>query len=251
MTEVAKDSESNLKDHSDLEENLNSPNTLKAISFFSELSEEALGGALKDCRWETHNPGDRIIERGQEDKDVYFLLDGNAHVLNFSPSGKVVSYSVMESGSFFGELAAIDDLPRSATVVAKTECSTAILTAVNFLHFITEFPHCLLTLVRKHAGIIRAGNERIADFSLLNAEQRICLELLRLAEPDPVVRGRFAVNPVPTQEFIAETVGVTRQTVARIFSKLITEKAIRRHGKFLYIENDGQLEMRALQASGI
>lgn len=220
--------------------------TLKSIPFFAGLTDKALHDVQNSCRFQNYPSGEQIIERGQEDKDVYFLIDGCAHVLNFAPSGKVVSYGALEAGSFFGELAAIDGLPRSATVVAKTECSTAILTADKFIHFLTSFPDCLLTLVKKHAGIIRAGNIRIADFALLDAEQRICLELLRLAEPDPAVPERFAIYPVPTQEFIAGNVGVTRETVARTFSKLTSEKVIRRHEKSLYIENRGQLEALAL-----
>jgi CRP-like cAMP-binding protein len=59
-----------------------------------------------------------IVEHDSRSTDVYFLLEGEARVLLYSPDGREVSVRILRPGEIFGELAAIDGLPRSATVVA-------------------------------------------------------------------------------------------------------------------------------------
>lgn len=112
-------------------------------------------------------------------------------------------------------------------------------TAVNY-----EQP--ALVLLRRLAGIIRSTDDCIVNLSFMSTEQRICLELLRYIEPDPGDTRQLRVFPVPTQNSLADTIGVTRQTVSRIFSKLASNQAIKRHGKILYVRDHETLEKTAL-----
>ena len=122
----------------------------------------------------------------------------------------------------------------------------ASLAGSDFLDFVTEHPEVSLALFRKLAGIIRMGDDQISDLSLLGAEQRVCLELLRMAEPDPAYFENLIIFPIPTQSHIANGVGVARETVARIFSKLTQDNIIERKEKTLYIRDPEKLENIAL-----
>ena len=173
-------------------------------------------------------------------------MSGDAHVLNFSTSGRVVDYTSLKSGDFFGELAAVDGLPRSATVVTRTECRLAVLPASVFMELIDNYPQLNHFVLKRLARVVRDGTDRITDLSLLSAEQRVCLELLRLARPDPAVLKSFAIFPVPTQNMIANSVGVSRETVARIFGRLTRQKVIERKSRTLYILNRDKLEEMAM-----
>ncbi len=102
-------------------------------------------------------------------------------------------------------------------------------------------------LLRQLAGTIRNTDERIEALSLMDAEQRVCLELLRYLEPDPGSMDRFRVYPAPTHVEMAYTIGVTRQTVARIFSRLAKDHVVEREGKVLYIRDHGKLKKTAFQ----
>ena len=72
----------------------------------------------EQCDACSFDPGDTILERGELDKSVYFMIQGCAHVLNYSSSGRAVTYATSAQGEMFGEMAAIDGLPRSAWVCA-------------------------------------------------------------------------------------------------------------------------------------
>ena len=82
----------------------------------SQISE-----AFKDCKFEK---GATIIKEGDEGRDMFFLVEGEAYaekVLNpgDAPS-KVKEY---KTGDYFGELALLRNEPRAASIIASTECA--------------------------------------------------------------------------------------------------------------------------------
>ena len=115
-----------------------------------------------------------------------------------------------------------------------------------FRDLVTSHLDLSLALLRKLAGIIRIGDERISDISLLGAEQRVCIGLISMATPDPAKPKSLIIFPVPTQANFADVIGVSRETVSRVFSRLRQERIIRRKDKTLYIPNKKKLEQRAL-----
>jgi len=223
---------------------------LDAIPIFDPLAAKAVRALEDACQWCDFLPGEKVVERGQQETDVYFMVSGNAHVLNFSDTGRVVDFATLKSGDFFGELAAIDGQPRSATVVAMAPCRIAMMPAQTFMDMIATHPEIAVAVLTRMARIIRAGDERITDLSLLSAEQRVCLELLRLAEPNTSVNEKLEIYPIPTQKLIASTVGVTRETVARIFGRLTDGGVVERKEKTLYIRDRDRLEEMALSNNG-
>ena len=75
----------------------------------------------------------------------------------------------------------------------------------------------------------------------------MCLEILRLAQPDPVMGHNWVVYPLPTQANIASRIGTTRETVARMISRLAAEGIVERKSKSLYIRDRDRLEALTLE----
>jgi CRP-like cAMP-binding protein len=200
----------------------------------------------RECRWQLFDAGGAIIDRGEEYTDVYMLTSGSAHVLNYSENGKVIDYATLGKGDVFGELAAIDGLPRSASVVTQTPCTMGVLAGEKFIDLVIHNPVASLALLQRLAGIVRFSDKRINDFSLLKAEHRVCVELLRLAEPDPGNLEELIIHPMPTQSNIANSIGLARETVGRIFSRLARDNIIQRQQKTLHLRERKTLEKMAL-----
>ncbi len=220
--------------------------SLEGVPFLSCLSPAERREIERHCRLHEFGSDEKIIQQGENYTDVYFLVAGKAHVLNFSETGRAVSYATLSEGDIFGELAAIDDLPRSAWVWTMTPCTVVAMPGSFFRDLVTSHPDLSHALLRKLADIIRIGDKRIADFSLLGAEQRVCIGLLSMAAPDPANPKRLIIFPVSTQANFADVIGVSRETVSRVFSRLRQERIIRRKAKTLYILNRKKLEKRAL-----
>ena len=222
-------------------------NTLASINIFGGLPADAMRRVVGNAKWRECVTGLRIIERGQPGQEVYFIIEGNVRVLNFAASGRVISFASLGPSTYFGELSAIDGQTRSATVVAETKCVLAVLEGEEFRRLVLSFPQISIALLRRLSGIIRQSDERITDLSSLGAAQRVCLELLRMAEPDPVAGRSWVVYPLPTQANIASRIGTTRETVARMISRLSADGIVERKSKSLYIRDRDRLEALTLE----
>ena len=97
--------------------------------------------------------------------------------------------------------------------------------------------------MRRLAEVIRKSNERIMDFATLSAQQRVCTEILRMAEPDNAVPGAWSVYPLPTQSAIASRIDTSRETVARVVRDLIRGGVIHRKGRSLFIPDKRRLDV--------
>ena len=222
-------------------------NALASVKIFGGLPADAMRRVVSKAAWRECTAGERIIERRETGQEVYFIIEGNARVLNFAASGRVISFASLGPGAYFGELSAIDGQPRSATVVAQAKCVLAIVEGEEFRRLLISFPQISIALLRRLSRIVRGSNERIGDLSSLSAAQRVCLEILRLAQPDPVMGHNWVVYPLPTQANIASRIGTTRETVARMISRLAAEGIVERKSKSLYIRDRDRLEALTLE----
>ena len=219
-----------------------SDRSLESVELFSCLPEVDFQEVERACKWRRFSRGDTILTQDETGNDVYFIMDGEARVLIFWGSGRTVTYASLEPGDYFGELSAIDELPRSATVVARTKCTVVVLPGDQFRRLATSNSRIALLVMKKLASVVRLGDARIVDLSLLGVQQRLCLELLRLAEPDEANLKNWAIFPLPTQQELAEKIGTTRVSVARIFSQLSKAGIAHRKSHALYIPDRGKLE---------
>jgi CRP/FNR family cyclic AMP-dependent transcriptional regulator len=215
--------------------------SLRGIRLLQSLSEAELSALEQRCRWRRAGPGQQILDRSSDDRDVFFVVEGSVRAVDFSPSGREVVYAVIGAGGHFGELSAIDGLARSASVVAAEHCLLAALTPTQFESLILSRPEVALELLRNLVRIIRTTDERLTEVSTLGTMARVCRELLRLARADEQT-GQWLIAPLPTQRELAGRAGTTRETVARTLSQLARENIVERTGDALRILDRAGLE---------
>ena len=102
---------------------------LAVISLLAELEPAEREQLAKQCAWRTFRKDQTVVESQSDDRDVYFLVSGSVRIVNYSLSGRPVAYASIGAGAYFGELAAIDGGPRSASVVADEECQLGCIVA--------------------------------------------------------------------------------------------------------------------------
>ena len=193
------------------------------------------------CSWRTFRRDETVVERDTEHRDVFFLASGSVRIMNFSLSGRPVAYATLSSGEYFGEMSAIDNAPRSATVVADEKCEVASLSQARFTELMERHPQIAVAVMSRLASIVRSCDERIMDLATLGAMQRVILDLYRMAKPDTITANSWLVYPCPAQREIAGRASTTRETVARVFSQLQESGQIRRKGRSLYLSDKDTL----------
>ncbi len=223
--------------------------SLKSISLFEKLPPDDLARLERLCAWRRWPAGQEIVGVGSPSSDIFFIIEGAVHILDHSLSGREVAFAKVGPGEWFGELAALDGMPRSASVVAAEASLLAALPSRHFIDLLRENAEVTFKVLTSLAAMIRQGDSRIMELSTLAASQRVYAELLRLAQPDAAVPGLWVVRPLPPLREIASKVSTSRETVARAMGQVYGTGLVRRKGRNLYLMDRAKLEsqIRALQ----
>ncbi len=224
--------------------------TLAGIALFHGLEPSRLQKVEDRCRWHMFHKDDQIIDREDDTSDVYFIVSGTVRVVNYSLSGREVTFEDIRAGSIFGELAALDGRPRSANVVSLGVTVVATMNPAAFQDMLAENPDVCLRLMRRLAQVVRVSTERIMDLSTLGANNRVYAEILRLAQDTAKDDSTAVIEPIPIHGDIASRVSTTRETVARVFGDLTKKELIERKGQRLLVRDVGRLEHMVHQFKG-
>jgi CRP-like cAMP-binding protein len=114
---------------------------LKAIPFFSQLSDEDLQAIGQKVQMQYFGPGQVIFEEGDYGEEMYVIKRGKVEVLrDFSMIAELAD------NAFFGEMALVSEEPRNATVRAKTEVEALVLKKDEFRALLETKPSIATTV---------------------------------------------------------------------------------------------------------
>jgi CRP-like cAMP-binding protein len=127
-------------------------NVLAEVPLFSNLSARHVRGLAKLAKIQRLAAFTQIVRKGESADTFFLILDGSAVV---RPPGKRVVK--LGPGDFFGELALLDDAPRSATVEAQDEILLARIGRRDFARMLDKEPKVALVLLRTLAARLRSS----------------------------------------------------------------------------------------------
>ena len=211
--------------------------SLAGVGLFDGLDEAELDDLKKACSWRRYTGNEQIIDRQSDSTDVFFVIEGKVRVVNYSLSGREITLDDKGAGSHFGELAAIDGQPRSASVMALEASLLAALPQDRFLDVLQRRPEVSYRVMLSLARIIRVSTDRIMDLSTLAANNRVQAELLREARSNPTDDNTAEISPIPVHGDIASRVSTTRETVARVLNDLARQGIVERRKDALVIHD--------------
>ncbi|MGB1025203.1 MAG: Crp/Fnr family transcriptional regulator [Rhodospirillaceae bacterium] len=214
--------------------------SLDPIGMLSEVTPEDRDQISKMCRWKRYEAGEQIIDRQSETRDVFFVVSGSVRVVIYSASGREVTLDDIQAGGFFGELAALDGAPRSASVMAVEPTQVACLPPESFLRVLRDHNSIAINVLNRLTAIVRAATDRIVDLSTLGANNRVQGEILRRATEAGIRDdGSALIKPIPVHSEVASRVSTTRETVARVFNDLARKGLLKREqGALVVVDVD-------------
>ncbi len=220
-----------------------STDDLSRIELLSKLDSETLRNLTRRCRWRRIAAKETIVDSDDDQgHDVFFVAEGRVRIVNFSPAGKEIAFANIPQGGYFGELAALTDRPRTASVVAVTACRIASLAPSIFRQLLLDHPELGIDVIRQLGEIVQQCDQRIMDLSTLSAVQRVHVELLNQAEVDESNPEQWIIRPFGTHSEIAAHASTTRETVARTMTALSVAGIVERKGRELFIYDHERLE---------
>jgi CRP-like cAMP-binding protein len=200
---------------------------LRIIALFEDLADPDLARVAAACTIGTYGKHEQVLGDHDRTTDVFFVLSGSVRVNSYAESGREVIFSEVGAGDIFGEFAAVDGLPRSAAVVAQSDCVLARMSAAKFLEILRSNGAVSVHLVELLVAKIRRMSERVFEVSALAVRERVRRELLRLAATKGTeFRHGIVIRPAPTHYEIAASIGSHREAVTREFNRLEEEQII-------------------------
>ena len=225
-------------------------NTLAGIAIFSALPPNALETVHRRCSWRRYEQGEPIVDYLDASDDVFFVAAGEVCVTIYSLAGKAVSFRNLVTGDIFGEYAAIDGEPRSASVEARTGCLIASMPAKDFRKLLKSEPVVAQAVIRALVRNVRTLTKRVYEFSTLAVNNRIQAELLRLASLAPREGKGARLDPAPTHADIASRVSTHREAVTRELNRLSRIGLIERQHGTLIVRDLGRLAAMLQEMTG-
>ena len=155
---------------------------LVGCALFADVVDD---GAVVDhlaefCEVQSALAGEVVIREGSEGDRLFVILKGRVRTEKLTPAQDPYTVTVLDAGSFFGELSLLDRDIRSATIVAETACEFLVIDSERFLAFGDRHPGPALRLTRRVAERLctrlrRANEDVVTLFGALvqEIEQRI------------------------------------------------------------------------------
>jgi CRP/FNR family cyclic AMP-dependent transcriptional regulator len=223
--------------------------TLAKIELFRSLDATAIRHLDSQCCWRRVSRNAWIIDYQDPSNDVFFIVSGTVHVKIQSVCGRELLMREIGPGEFFGELAAIDNQPRSSGILAVTDVTIARMPPSVFLAALHEHPDVCDQLLALLARQVRVLANRVNEFTTLDVRHRIYAELLRLSRPEPGRPKRGLISPPPIHAEIAARVSTRREAVARELKALERAALIERRRGAIVLTDMEQLRKLIAQAS--
>lgn len=198
----------------------NAVQALQVVPFFANLPDEHATELAKSLVPRRFAPGQVIFHLGDPGGLLYLISRGKVKISHTTTEGQEVVLAILGPGDFFGELALLDDAPRSATAVALEATETWTLHREEFMHYLTDNPDFALHVLKTLARHIRRLNTQLADIFFLDLPGRLARTLLQLAEQyGTYTTEGTVINLSLTQTDLAEMTGATRVSVNKALGR--------------------------------
>ena len=212
---------------------------LRDVVLFRDLGPDALSAISAAATLIDYERGDAVFSLDDEPEQLYVVSSGRVAIANKSEDGRESLIALMEPGDLFGEMAMLDDGPRSAMARALEPSGVVSIPYRAVLDIFRAQPQLLWGVTRLLAKRLRVMDENLADSVFLDVTGRTAKRLLELSE------GQDEFTLPVTQEELAGMVGASRERVNKAIASFIRLGWIDQHERRYTIIKRQSLEIRA------
>ena len=173
---------------------MNKADLLSEVSVFSKMKKEDVQRIAKLAKYHLFHEGDVIIREGDPGRQLFVIVSGKVEIIKGLGGNNERRVRIFGPHSYFGEMALIDGLIRSASVVAKKETKVLSLDQLDLCQEIEKYPTLAIELLQMLSRRIRAIEKSMIN--TLGAYLPVCANCKNIREVD----GSWT----PIEEYIAE-----------------------------------------------
>src|SRR3954447_10529060 len=222
------------------------PSFFRKFALFAELDDRELSSIAAVAKSRRYDKDD-VVFHADESGDIFCLIkEGQVKVTMISPEGKEIILSILGPGDFFGEMALLDNEPRSATVIATEALDVVTIWRSDFLQILQENFSITKKVFAELSRRLRNASNRIESLATMDVYGRLARFFLDLAaqQGKALDNGYVAVTR-PTHQSIANMIGTSRETVSRLIHDLMKQNLLLSEGKTIYLRKTAIDQFRA------
>ena len=214
---------------------------IASIPFLRELPAAALAPVLAHAAIRNHPANQMILLENDWGSSVYFVLSGWLKIRTYNADGREITLNIVGRGEIVGEMAALEQAPRSTDVLSLTPATIVNIPADDFVRLLKTEPLAGMRLAQLMARRLRQVNRRLR-LRESNSASRVADTLLFLVEGQgKTVSTGMEIPNLPHRE-LSSMSGLARETVTRVLAKMQAAGLIDRHQDILLIPNVAALE---------
>lgn len=214
---------------------------VRVTPFFKDLPAAAVDQATAHAVLRSHPAKQVILLENDWGSSVYFILQGWAKIRTYNLDGKEVTLNILGKGEIFGEMAALDEVPRSTDVITLAPTVIANVPAQDFVHLLNTEPQAGIRLAQLIARRLRQVNRRLR-LREADSTSRVVDVLLFLADGQGVKCPQGLEIPNLPHRELSSLSGLARETVTRVLNKLERKGLIVRDRELFRIPDTDELE---------
>jgi len=211
---------------------------LMYVPIFADLNDETIQKISSVGYSKKYIKDDVIFREDDPGTAMFVILTGKVKVVRTSGDGREVILTILSQYDFFGEMALLDGLARSASVIAAEESELFIIQREEFLNLLKLHPEISINLMQELTQRLRAADLKIKSLSLKDAEGKVATVLLQLAEEiGKIKHGIVEIDKLPLQQDLANMAGTSRETISRTLHSFAKKGFVELDGPKLKILN--------------
>ena len=203
-------------------------NHIDAGAWFSSLSEGLRAAILSRAVVRRLPDGAPLAQRGSPAEEWCGVARGAVRISSVSLAGKQVSLTYVEPGSWFGDIALFDGLPRTHDADTHGETTLLAVRKADFHELLRQHVELYDALLRLNCRRLRIMFNLVEDLNTRPLSARLAKNILMLAKSYGVTQGsEIRIGLQLAQEDLAQLVGASRQRVNQELKELEREGALR------------------------
>ena len=217
---------------------------LRRHSLFGQLPPDAIKYLGSYMNRQSFPRGSVIFANGDPGSGLMGVLAGAVKISVASADGRDIVLTIMHEGDIFGEIALLDEHPRTADATAMTDCELMVIERRDFIPFLRSQPDLAIQIIEILCSRLRRTTEQVQDLTFLNLATRLAKTLLRLTAD--AERPGSAPKVAITQREISQIVGKSRESTNKQLRSWAKHGLIRlERGAVVVLHRDKLAEMAA------
>lgn len=215
--------------------------SIRSAPFFEGLPETVVDKAVSHVVMRSHPANQVILLENDWGSSVYFILSGWVKIRTYNLDGKEVTLNILGKGELFGEMAPLDEVPRSTDVITLAPTAIGNMPAQDFVQLLNSEPQAGVRLAQLMARRLRQVNRRLR-LRESDSTSRVADILLFLADGQGKRGPNGTEIPNLPHRELSSLSGLARETVTRVLSKLEKKGLIARDRDTLCIPDTHALD---------